>query len=219
MRGAPLLWIFITLCTSCQAQTAVDFVYESNGLENDTVNVIQNASYLDHFFQRLRDVRNGGGGKVAILHIGDSHIQGDYLTQPIRAHLQNDFGNAGRGLIVAGKVAGTNEGYNIRTSSDVEWRSKRCVHPQNPLPIGVGGITISTSQPGKLFIGMADPEIDYSFNTVTLFYENDSLSFDFVLRDSASRQLAIIRSVADEQGPYYQRTRLPGRFDNVQLQL
>ncbi|MCH5218973.1 MAG: hypothetical protein J1F20_00270 [Muribaculaceae bacterium] len=55
-----------------------------------------------------------------ILHIGDSHIQADILSGTLRKLLQERYGNAGRGIIVPFKLAGTNEplDYSITSRSD-----------------------------------------------------------------------------------------------------
>ncbi len=203
--------------TTCEAQSPVAFSYESYGLENDTLNLIQNASHLDHFFQALYELKNHQRRRVSIVHIGDSHVQGDYLTQPIRQNIQLEFGNAGRGLIVPGRVAGTNESFNIRTSSDISWQAKRCVYPDEPLPIGVGGITIQTDETGELTIAMTDSRMDYSFRDIRLFYLDDSLSFDFVVRDSLSEQVGVITPHADQI--HSELVRLTEPVSRVQLQV
>lgn len=198
-----------------RSQSVIDFSYESFGLENDTVNVVQNNNHLDVFYQTLYELKTNQRQTVSVVHIGDSHIQGDYLTEPIRRNIQYDFGNAGRGFIVAGRVAGTNESFNIRTRSNVAWDAKRCVHPEKPLPIGLGGITISTTHVGEIDIAMTDPFIDYSFGSVRLFYLADSLSFDFVVTDTAGHILGAI--VPDGNYSFSGKSNLPYPASNIRL--
>jgi lysophospholipase L1-like esterase len=175
------------------AQDTVSYTYQSVGLEIDTDNEIQNASHLDDVFESLYQLRARKDRQVSIIHIGDSHIQGDYLTQPIRRNFQRRFGNAGRGLIIPGRVASTNESFNIVTCSEVFWNSKRCSYPDQPLPIGVSGITISTAAPNAtLDIYMRDLWLDYKFNKVKLFYLKDSSAYNFILRDTLNKELGRI---------------------------
>ncbi len=191
----PVVFILLMTPIGSHAQSTLEFSYGSYGLENDTINVIQNAAHLESFYQRLLELRRSGTGNVTVVHIGDSHIQGDYLTQPLRWNFQNDFGNAGRGLIVPGRVAGTNESYNIVSSTTDTWEAKRCSFPDQPLPIGVGGITISTHDPSASFeVRMRDPRADYSFNKVILFFQNDGRSYDFVVADTLGQELAVARA-------------------------
>src|SRR5690606_4893127 len=68
-----------------------------------------------------------------------------------------------------------------------------CVFPDQPLPIGVGGVTIESDDPAaNLEIFMNDLWLDYSFNSLALFYQKDASSFDFSVRDLQGRELAFI---------------------------
>lgn len=197
-----LVWLSCLCCfpfltffpVSLQAQN-IDFTYPAYGLENDEDNVIQNAIHLEGFYESLYQLKMMNDRKVSIVHLGDSHIQADFLTSVVRRNFHRHFGNAGRGLIVPLRVAGTNEPNNFKTASNSTWKSKRCVFPSQPLPIGIGGVTINTIQPdANLEIYMNDLWLDYSFNALTLFYEKDKCSFDFSIRDASGRELGTIVS-------------------------
>jgi lysophospholipase L1-like esterase len=56
---------------------------------------------LTTFAMALRELRKGKRKVVTILHIGDSHVAGDYMTAALRQRFQGAYGNAGRGLISA----------------------------------------------------------------------------------------------------------------------
>lgn len=45
----------------------------------------------------------GGPERVRVTHFGDSHIAADLYTAPIRAGLQAQFGDGGRGFVLAGR--------------------------------------------------------------------------------------------------------------------
>ena len=178
-------------------------------------NNIQNVTYLEPFFEKLYALKNGTGPTVNILHIGDSHIQADLLTDVVRRSLQNEFGNAGRGLIIPGRVAGTNEPMNIRSYSSSTWAAKRVVHPSNPLPIGIGGITINTQKERTSFyVKMNDNSMDYSFNSVSIFSQEDPHCFDIVLMDSSSAVLGKFSS-GERMGAQVSRLTLPAYYDHV----
>lgn len=184
--------------SGCAQGQRVDFTYPSYGLEVDADNVIQNAIHLEKFFEGLYQQRLANDRKINIVHIGDSHVQADYMTSIIRRNFHRHFGNAGRGLIVPLRVARTNEPNNFKTVSDIPWTSKRCVFPEQPLPIGVGGVTIETKKPeANLQIFMNDLWLDYTFNKLTLFYERDEKSFDFSIRDRDGKELGRMDAVSD----------------------
>jgi lysophospholipase L1-like esterase len=174
---------------SLPAQTPAD----SLAVLNIGENVVNNATHLHAFYEKLYSLKSGQTERVSIIHIGDSHIQADFLTEVVRKSLQQSFGNAGRGLVVPARVAGTNEPLNFRSFSSSTWNAKRIVHPAKPLPVGIGGITVNTTQEGARFnLRMNDPSVDYSFNTVTLFFDEGLNSFDFSLQDSLANELALI---------------------------
>lgn len=149
----------------------INFTHDTYGLEVEADNVIQNAAHLDAFFEALYQQQQLNDRQISIVHIGDSHIQADYMTSIVRRNFHRHFGNAGRGLIVPLRVARTNEPANFKTTSNVSWTSKRCVFPEQPLAIGIGGVTIETTDPeASLAIHMNDLWLDYSFNSLTLFF-------------------------------------------------
>jgi lysophospholipase L1-like esterase len=210
VKHITLFFLCLLCMLSARSQDTVSFTYKSYNLENDADNVIQNATHLDDFYESLYQQRTAGDRKVNIVHIGDSHIQADYLTHSVRKNFQEQFGNAGRGLIVPARVAGTNEAYNIQTSSTVPWKAKRCVHPDQPLPIGIGGITINTDQSGaRLYLYMNDLWLDYSFNSVTLFFQKDISSFNFSIKDTAYVEMGFMGPFTNEPFVNYSKIVLP----------
>lgn len=79
---------------------------------------------------------------VRILHIGDSHIQAEFVTNALRAMLQETYGNAGRGLVSPLRLAGTNQpvDYTITSPDAADWNKTRLLKlPWTATP-GVTGI-------------------------------------------------------------------------------
>jgi len=197
----------------------IDFTYKTYGLEVEGDNVIQNAAHLDSFFEALYQLRQTNDRKINIVHIGDSHVQADYLTSIIRRNFHRHFGNAGRGLIVPLRVARTNEPNNFKTASNATWKSKRVVFPDQPLPIGIGGVTIETPNPdANLEIYMNDLWLDYSFNSLTLFYEKDSESFDFYLRQTDGKNLGKIENKPGDTSLNFSRVTWDEKVNAVTIQ-
>ncbi len=215
--GVVLFFFVITGSRDALGQR-IDFTYETYGLEVDDDNVIHNAAHLENFLEKLYRLRHTREGRVNVVHIGDSHIQADYMTSIIRRAFHRDFGNAGRGLIVPLRVAGTNEPNNFKTSSNTSWRSKRCVFPSQSLLIGIGGVTIETTDPAaNLEIYMNDLWLDYSFNALTLFYEKDAVSFDFSICDMQGRELARIEAESEDSLTNYSRAEWDERVNAINI--
>lgn len=95
----------------------------------------------------LASLASGRDTVVRMLHIGDSHIQAEFVTNELRRQLQEKYGNAGRGLISPLRLAGTNQPTDYRityadgsqdTKSD-QARLLKCPWPVRP---GVTGIAV-----------------------------------------------------------------------------
>jgi lysophospholipase L1-like esterase len=198
-RNANLVLLgLLFLCSSVLAQDTLDFTTgKDSGFIPSGENSIHNSASLSTFFEKLYQLKKGLIPHVSVIHLGDSHIQADFLSGVVRQNFQRDFGNAGRGFIIPGHVAHTNEPFSIVTSSAAAWEVKRMVTPDLPLPIGVGGITLKTRQPeARLSIKtLNSPPLDYGFRTLTLFFQKNFASFNLVIKDSVGRDLAFL-------GPY-----------------
>lgn len=64
--------------------------------------VVEGASALGPFFDRLGALERGETNRVRVLWIGDSHVAADLLTGHARRLLQDRFGDAGPGLVLPG---------------------------------------------------------------------------------------------------------------------
>ena len=111
-------------------------------------NRIFNGSNLDSFYRKLYNLKKTGKGVVSIVHIGDSHIQADFLSGYVRNNLQQFFGNAGRGLVFPYQLAQSNAPSDISSSSNVGWQFNRIAHPEIAIIPGISGYTIRSSALG-----------------------------------------------------------------------
>lgn len=106
-------------------------------------NVIKMNGASWHGLAEKFDRAAAGEGIVSVVHIGDSHIQADGNTGKIRNMLQSQFGNAGRGLMIPFRIAGTNQplDYSI-TTRDAVTVSKLLRTPW-PTQMGFTGIAVA----------------------------------------------------------------------------
>lgn len=109
---------------------------------------------------------------MAIVHIGDSHLQADIATHVIRDYLQYDFGNAGRGLVAPLKMSGTNEPHDYVFSSKNKWKAAKLMKAPWSYTMGFTGTSVSpSSKINELSIGTV-LEDDYNpFSSLTLFHK------------------------------------------------
>ncbi len=98
--------------------TTKSMIHKVDSITVDSVSddQIYNAKVLKDFFEKLKENENSRDQKINIVHIGDSHIQSDLMTNEVRKKLQQQFGNGGRGLVFPYQLAKTNGSYNERFS-------------------------------------------------------------------------------------------------------
>jgi len=225
-RSLKLITMLLMLCTfSLKAQSPyVAFQPGRNySFVHEDQNYISNAASLNPVFEKLYGLKMkkvNAAETISMVHIGDSHIQADYLTGAIRFNIQHEFGNAGRGLIVPLRVAHTNESYSYRTFSNVHCDAKRCVFTDNPIPIGVGGVTIRTDS-ANAFITIKTfnyPGFDYSFNRITVFHDKTQGNYDIGLMDSIGNSVGYISAAKVGAFRYASTIDLPYKTNFVTLQ-
>ena len=186
----------------CNAQDTIAFRLEDKArLVEHEEDIIHNSTSLSLFFEKLYQLRAQKKDKVNIVHIGDSHIQADFLSGALRNHFNLDFGNGGRGLIFPWKLARTNEAFGVTTSSSAPWDVNRIINPDLTTPIGIcGGALRTTDKEATITIKTTNfPPLDYRFDRLTLFYLKDSKSFNFVVKDSLNEEVAFIGPYTFEQ--------------------
>lgn len=192
-------------------------IQNNHGLVDETSLAIRNSNALDPFFEKLSRLRTQEDGVVSILHLGDSHIQADWMTGTLRENFQHDFGNAGRGLIVPARIAASNESPDIRSEAGGIWESKKILYPDQPVPGGIGGYTLSTTDTAAwLSIQMTD--LKWSHQKLTLLYRKDPSSFSVAVRDHEKYTLAFVGNFTEE-GKDASKVILPYPTAHVTLQI
>lgn len=175
-----------TAQVSAQALDSLKALYPFLSVNRNAV--VNGEQGLRRFYQKLQRLPGQPNGRVAVVHIGDSHIQADLLTGPLRRALQARFGNAGRGLIFPLAVARTNEGTGYRTASTARWFSRRLLSaPDSILPIGLSGISLSTTDSGASFT--LKVPADYRFRRLTLLHAKNPAAFTWRVTDERLRPL------------------------------
>jgi LysM repeat protein/lysophospholipase L1-like esterase len=146
-------------------------------------NVIERREVLLPFFKRLDDLRAGKSNQVRILHLGDSHVQGDYFTGWLRAFFQHQYGAAGRGLVFPYREAGSYNARDIKTSATGYWQGRKSTFQNREVPIGLSAMGMRTYQENfELTLLPQDRYgLDQRFNTVTIFHEKGPEVFDMLV--------------------------------------
>lgn len=168
-----LLFLFL-VATTGYSQTIDSSYVEIDSVAVDTIEVaipdngIINSNSIIKFYQKLANLGSGNSNqKVNIVHIGDSHIQADLMTNVVREKLQAAFGNGGRGLIFPHNLARTNGSWDVKFSSNEIWSNYRLVSPVNGSNVGLSGILLS-SRNDDFAIEVNAKEADNYFNLIKI---------------------------------------------------
>jgi lysophospholipase L1-like esterase len=167
------------------AQDTIPFsISKLYGFENIDKDTISNSKVLDKVFEELYLTKQLSK-KTIFFHLGDSHLQADYISHTIRTELHKKIGNAGRGLITPLKIAKTNEPFNYLTESKNNWKRQFIISKKINQPVGITGLSIlSKDTIGTIKIKTFNTDsIDYSYNTIRVYNEPDS-SFAISISDS-----------------------------------
>lgn len=191
------LTLFISQCHSQFRPPRVEII------DTDTVNyafissdsnAISLPGTLNPFFEKLMAQRTGGGKKISVVHIGDSHILGNYLTREVRSRLQREFGDAGRGFVFPYKLAGTSGPADYLVETNCPWSSSNC---QRNLAAetnyGISGFKLETNHSsGELTLRLRDTTTSETklFSKITIFQIKSPENFALDVRDASSAQTA-----------------------------
>ena len=135
-------------------------------------NRIIGPQHLEPFLRKLKQVKTGQRRQVRIAHLGDSHVQADFMSSTLRRLFQQQFGDAGRGLVFFYAQADTHGPLDLRTESPQKWNARRRIFQKDGPAIGISGMGISsTASVFSLGLSPQKPKQPLHFNKVTLFHD------------------------------------------------
>jgi lysophospholipase L1-like esterase len=200
LRFKSIVVFLSILMESCLAQCRLPEVEITS---SDTVdyafihqeeNILENSETLSPLFNKMFLQRSEGGHTISIVHIGDSHILGDYLTGEVRERIQREFGNAGRGLLFPYKLAQSNGPKDYVVETNCRWVGSSCPKDRTAeTNFGVSGFRLETNNvKGILTLKLRNhpPSEVPLFTKVTIFQKKNTAECDLVVRDNTTSQIA-----------------------------
>ena len=108
------------------------------------------ADTMDHLFTAWDAAERGDRtGRALMLFFGDSHTAGDSMTSRLRTTLQAKFGDAGRGLVAAGRPPARHYYQrDVKYGVSGSWRAAVGGKNGDSEPFGVAGLRVYGSQKG-----------------------------------------------------------------------
>ncbi|MDO7887858.1 GDSL-type esterase/lipase family protein [Hymenobacter cheonanensis] len=200
----PLLLALAAGPARAQASGPLDSLQTAYPFLVTSANHIENADIgLQRFYGRLRQLPRHPadlGGRVRVVHLGDSHLQADIFSGRVRQELQRTYGNAGRGLAFPFRVARADGSPSFRTAATAgQWQARRVVgKPDSLLPVGLAGFVLTTTDSGAAFSLSVSPlrRPNYAFNKLTLLRRPGPTAFDWQVRSARGRRLGTLAGSA-----------------------
>ena len=170
------LSIFI-FCNSIFSQEMNN--WKKSDLDKIELNKIENTDNKNFnlFIEKLIKLKKHSLNKnVNIIHIGDSHIQGEVFTNTIRNNLDGYFGIGGFGLNFPYKLAKTNGNSNQKITSKNNWTSIKLTSKNGQKVSGLMGYIVQT----KDFVVNINYNIkNYDFDKIKFFAKNSNNNLKF----------------------------------------
>jgi lysophospholipase L1-like esterase len=165
---------------------------------NPEQNVLMGGDALSLFYEKLRDLATTKNGQVAILHVGDSHVEAGFFPGVVRDGLQQKFGNAGRGLVKP-SILGV---YPKKWIRSIEIRQD------------VKSL--------RLWAGLKEEEAGTGFNALVVYHDKGLDYYNYEVLDGAARVLGSVTARRPLEWPGTQGVQvscveLPGSFHSVVL--
>ncbi len=160
--GASLLALAVAvgLVASCADQPPPSPPAVETTLVRLTVPPRRPPQPLDAFLTALQRLQAGQSDRLVILQLGDSHTAGDVFSGRLRALFQERFGDAGRGLMVAGHAYDGLRQAEVAVAQTGRWtydNSQR--NPPSGGPYGITGFVAHSRQAGaRMTFTPAAPE-------------------------------------------------------------
>jgi len=129
---------------------------------------------LGHFYQALDSLQAGQKKNVVIAHVGDSHIQADYLPRTLRQYFWQRFGCGGRGLVFPYALADTHGPLDYAWSSPDKWQFRRRTFQRGGPDIGLTGMGLRAENTSVSLDFAFAKKQDMPFDELILFGNADT---------------------------------------------
>lgn len=187
-RIVHIIGALLLTFSTAQAQQSMDEIaakYPFLDTASMHMQYFGDSAALENFYRLLDKVIFEGKGKVNVVHMGGSHVQGGTLSHTLRRNLGvlAPELQVERGFFFPHTLARTNMPSNIHVKRIGEWQGCRNSVPGNDCPWGVSGINaiaVSTSSAFALQSYRGAGEA-YQFTELRVFEHFESATMDPVI--------------------------------------
>ncbi len=159
------------------------------GLMNDRDTISSLFTGLDSFYQSIRQVQTDHT-IIHIAYFGDSMIEGDLVTQPLRRLMQKSFGGSGIGFVpVTSPLPGFRT--TVRQSFNDNWAISSFTHPKNSEGVypGISGYVYISEEGSEAKFESGRGNVP--FHKVKILFGGKKTIAVKVLTDTTSRMISL----------------------------
>ncbi len=172
--------IFVSKSVS-QDMWQVSNSYPFIQLDKNSLQFYGDTSQFNTVFEKIDSLAFLGKGKLSILHIGGSHVQGGTLQRTMRAKFDNIVPGIGgeRGFFFPYHMAHSNMPSDFKVKYTGNWTGCRCAKKSSICTWGMSGFNATTTDTTThIKIYMEDDESqNYRFNKIRIYYQLDDDSY------------------------------------------
>ena len=180
-RLALLFIVFTLVLQGQESLGALSLKYPFLDTTKQSLQYFGSEDALERFFEKLDRTIFEGEGKVNVVHMGGSHVQGGTLSHTMRmnlAQLATEL-NVERGFFFPHRLANTNMPGNIYVKKIGTWEGCRNSIPRNNCPWGFSGIDAITRDKDAGFAvqSFSGPGEAYAFKELRVFehYQSNTM--------------------------------------------
>ncbi len=156
----------------------VDNVYDFIQYDKNVLHIENPEQRWNMLFDRFEKLAFEGEGKISIVHIGGSHVQGGYLTDRLRRNFSSIVHNSEgeRGFLFPYEMAKTNSPKSIRCKWTGSWTGCRNSVSGADCFWGISGINATCNdKQASVSIASVRPDSSlYAFDKVRIYYHASS---------------------------------------------
>ena len=131
------------------------------------------------FIKKINELKKDTSNKkINIVHIGDSHVQGEVFTNTIRSFFHETYGKAGSGILFPYNLAKTNGSNRHILTSKNTWTSQKITTKIGQLNAGILGYVIQTNDT-IISLKYSTTEKYFLFNKIFIYANTNNNSIKF----------------------------------------
>ncbi len=183
--------IILTLLVACCKINSQEILKDSPAIDHSVLPINQSPKLKLAFLKlqkvyknKIKNNYSSGDSIFTIIHIGDSHIQGDYFSGQIRKQLQYYFGNGGRGVLFPYALAKSFGPRGAILKTNKKWIGEKTLTPDLSNKLGfIGYAAFTNDSNASIALNFTENFEGSPFKRINIWHSSDSESYAFKLNN------------------------------------